>query len=244
MRDEGEKWSSSCCVPGKSKRDVWVVKASKVKYALCSKFLTCHQLFRAKRSLRCNHSWQVCHPGCPLWLEPASACAALLRRQEWCFLPVPLCSMFRAASGGHGASQGAATGSCAWALLKLFLPPLWQCCRWSHRTVLRNVIPEWKLLKKNQSLWQMPCLCCFESVVLLPVKLLQEASLQDEASLRFAKCQSPGLPALPAVSQCQPGAVHKDSRYYIVIWLLAFAEGATSMYRRQPSKFWYRRKYT
>lgn len=145
MRDEGEKWSSSCCVPGKSKRDVWVVKASKVKDALCSKFLTCHQLFRAKRSFRCNHSWQVCHPGCPLWLEPASACAALLRSQEWCFLPVPLCSMFRAAPGGHGASQGAATGSCAWALLKLFLPPLWQCCRWSHRTVLRNVIPEWKL---------------------------------------------------------------------------------------------------
>ncbi|KAI1241723.1 hypothetical protein IHE44_0005212 [Lamprotornis superbus] len=67
------------------------------------------------------------------------------------------------------------------------------------------------------------------SVVLLPVKLLQEASLQNEASLCSAKCQSPGLPTLPAVSQCQPGAVHKDCTYCTVICPMAFAEGATSI---------------
>lgn len=150
--------------------------------------------------------------------------------------------------------------SCSWRPWSLSRSSYWQLCLGltkavppSSLAVLQMVSQDcieecnsWvkALKKKNQSLWQMPCLCCFESVVLLPVKLLQEASLQDEASLRFAKCQSPGLPALPAVSQCQPGAVHKDSRYYIVIWLVAFAEGATSMYRRQPNKFWYRRKYT
>lgn len=61
-----------------------------------------------------------------------------------------------------------------------------------------------------------------------------------------ALCQVPvpRLLTLPAVSQCQPGAVHKDCMYCSAIWLMAFPEGATSVYRNQPRKFWYLNKYT
>lgn len=40
-RAKGKEWSSNWSGPGKSERSVWAVRASKVKYTACSKFLTC-----------------------------------------------------------------------------------------------------------------------------------------------------------------------------------------------------------
>lgn len=142
----------------------------------------------------------------------AGACKGLCSPAEGpgVILPVSLCSMSRAAPGGHGPSGGAAAGSCAWALLKLFLPPLWQCCRWSRRAVLRNIIPEWKLLNKINHCDK--CLACAVLKVLfyfqwsccrrlaytmrLPCVLLSASPQSCPPFLLSAWCCSQGLHVL------------------------------------------------
>lgn len=150
MRAEGEKWSSSCSFPGKSERRVWAVKASKVKYALCSKFLTCQQLFRQRDLWGMSSSGRSVIQACcnPLQLEPAGARAALVKSQAWCLLPVPPCPMSRPCSWGpRSPSRSHCWQRClgkARALPNPYIPPLWQCCRQAHRTALRNTIPDSK----------------------------------------------------------------------------------------------------
>lgn len=149
MRAEGEKWSSGCSVPGKSERSVWVAKAPKVKYALCSKFLTCYQLFRGKRPLRCKQFWDVCRPGGPL-SPAAGACGPWRSPGEEPGVMLRPCCVFRACCRGQRLSP--ARSSCwqlcrgkASALLSLYIPPPWRCCRRLCRTTLRNITPDWKL---------------------------------------------------------------------------------------------------
>lgn len=82
----------------------------------------------------------------------------------------------------------------------------------------------------------MSCLSTAVSKALLPVKMLQEVSLCFVKGEQYfllltlyllAKCQSPGLPFLPAVIQ------HNDWLFSIVIWLIIFAEGVPWRYGKQ-----------
>lgn len=112
------------------------------------------------------------------------------------------------APGDHGPPQGAVAGSGAWgkpgpyqiptSLLSDSAADRLTGLHWETQFLTQSV-------KKNQSLWMnaLPARCCSESVVLHPVKLLQEASPRDEASLPFVKGEQHLLLWL---STCEPGA--------------------------------------
>lgn len=149
MRAEGEKLSSSFSVPGKSERSVWAVKAFKVKYAQIfwhtSSCSGQRDLWGATSSGR--SVIQACH--CPLWLEPA-ALAQLWwgARSDASSLCHPLLHVQTLLMGPHSLLR-----SSFWQLrlgkartwLNLCVRPLCQCCRWACRTLLRNIIVDWKL---------------------------------------------------------------------------------------------------
>lgn len=110
---ERKKWSSSWSGPGKSERSVWVVKASKVIYTTCSKFLTCCSGQRDPWSVTSSESCVV-QPCCyPLQLKPAGTCAAPwgVRGDAPSLCPLAPCS--DPALGGHGPSWGEVASSCA-----------------------------------------------------------------------------------------------------------------------------------